>query len=68
MGNSEVSDQVRSHRKYSKKQKFEDRYQRMTVYIENQLFERLQYQREQGYITNVTDFVNKAITAYIDKA
>lgn len=54
-----------SHRQYTKK-KFEDRYRRMTIYIEQDLYERIQYQREQGVITNLTEYINKAIAQYMN--
>jgi len=56
-----------SHRQYNKT-KFEDRYRRMTIYVEQDLFEQVQYYREQGNITNLTEFVNKALICYMNES
>jgi len=62
--NANQSNLASSHRQYGKS-KFEDKYRRMTIYLEQDLFNQIQYQREQGLIMNLTEFVNKAITSYL---
>lgn len=52
------------HRNYGKT-KFEDRYKRMTIYIDQDLYSQIQYQREQGVITNLTAFFNNALTHHL---
>lgn len=65
MGNLDKEIIKSSHRTYSNK-KFDERYKRMTMYIDQDLYEQIQYQREQGNITNVTVFVNNAILHYMN--
>lgn len=54
------------HREYTKK-KFDEKYKRMTIYISKELFQQIQYLREQGHITNQTQFFNQAISDFLHK-
>lgn len=67
MDNLDKENAKSSHRNYGRR-KFEDRYKRMTIYIEQDLYEQIQYRREQGIITNLTEFVNKALISYLTRA
>ncbi len=55
-----LPNQAPEHRKYTKKS-FDERYQRLTIYVERELFKEIQYLREQGSITNLTQFFHNAI-------
>ncbi len=50
-----------------RKLSFEERYKRLTTYIEVDLFAEVQALREQGKIRNVTQFFNEAVKNYLEK-
>ena len=47
--------------------RFEDRYQRITTYLENNLFRQVESLREQGKILNLTAFFNQALVSYLNQ-
>ena len=47
--------------------RFEDRYRRLTTYVENELFYDVQSLRERGIIHNITAFINEAIKTEVQK-
>ena len=49
-----------------RKKKFDDRYKRMTTYIEVDLYNEIQYMRENEKIKNITKFFNLAIKNYLE--
>jgi len=50
-----------------KRKTFEERHKRVTLYFQNKVYEEVQALREQGKITNLTEFVNNAIREYLEK-
>lgn len=58
------SDPSPEHREYAKK-RFDERFQRMTIYVQKDLYQEIQYLREQGRITNLTQFFNQAIDNHL---
>ncbi len=50
-----------------KKQNFEDRHRRVTVYLELELYETIQSMRETGAIPNLTEFFNNAAGEYLSR-
>ena len=50
-----------------KKKSFNERHHRMTIYVENELYEEIQYRREQGRITNLTRFFNSMLREQLGK-
>ncbi len=50
-----------------KKKSFNERHHRMTIYLENEIYEEIQYRREQGRITNLTRFFNSILKEKLGK-
>ena len=50
-----------------KKKSFNEIHHRMTIYVENELYEEIQYRREQGRITNLTRFFNSMLKEQLGK-
>ncbi len=40
---------------------FEEEHKRVTLYLQNAVYEEIQSLRERGIITNLTEFVNKVL-------
>lgn len=62
--NSSSSDPADEHREYTKKH-FDEKYKRMTIYVQKDLYQEIQYLREQGRITNLTQFFHHAIDNHL---
>ena len=45
--------------------RFEERYHRVTTYLENELFRQVESLREQGKILNLTALFNQALHTYL---
>lgn len=48
-------------------ERFEDRYTRVTTYLENELHERVQRLRDSGRVVGVTALYNAALRQYLNK-
>lgn len=48
-----------------KRLKFEQRYSRITTYLENDVFREVAALREQGKVTSVTAMMNEAVRLYL---
>lgn len=55
------------HYRRNQKLKYEERHQRVTIYIENELHHEIESLRERGLILNKSAMINTAIKAYIQK-
>ena len=44
---------------------FEERHKRLTTYVENKLYDRIQRMKDTGQIRTITEFVNNAFKEYI---
>ncbi len=66
-------DKINAQYKYSNRQaagrrsrkKFDEMHHRVTTYLQNEVYEEIQALREQGKITNMTEFVNNALIEYL---
>ncbi len=58
---------MNENRREYKQESFQDRHQRLTIYLEKEMYQEVQYRREQGRITNMTKFFNDLVKEYIDK-
>ncbi len=58
---------VVTRRRYNKIS-FHDRHDRVTIYIEKEVNKELQYRREQGILTNMTEFINSLLKASLGLA
>lgn len=47
--------------------RFEERHQRVTTYLENDLFRQIESLREQGKILSITALFNEALRAYVQE-
>lgn len=47
------------------KKKFDEKYRRLTTYIEFNLYYQIQYLRENNKIDNITKFFNEAVKSYL---
>ena len=53
------------HRRRSSGPRFEERHQRVTTYLENDLFRQIESLRERGKILNLTALFNQALHSYL---
>jgi len=51
-----------------KKQTFDEKYQRVTTYIDRKLYTKIQSLKKQGKLEKMTDFINLAIKEYLEKS
>ena len=45
--------------------RFEERYKRLTTYVDRDLDQQIQQLRDQGHILTMTEFINSAIQEYL---
>ena len=56
---------MKQTRREYKQESFQERHQRVTLYLEKEINQEIQYRREQGSITNMTQFFNDILREHL---